>query len=122
MTLKAMKTKRAKLLREAEGLKQADGTFKDDETRAAFDDKMAAVEQIDADIRAEETGDSEYLNERPANSGRRQRSTEPDDDVDADEPNERDRGADQERERVTGIMDACRAARLPRAFERKLIE
>jgi Caudovirus prohead serine protease len=38
------------------------------------------------------------------------------------EPNDRDRGVAAERERVNGIRLACMAARLPRAFETKLIE
>jgi hypothetical protein len=37
------------------------------------------------------------------------------------EKNDRDLGAEQERKRVQGILDACRAARLPQAFADKLI-
>lgn len=37
------------------------------------------------------------------------------------EPNERDAGVAQERERVQGIHTACRAARLPVSFEEKLV-
>ena len=43
LTLKQLRDKRALTLREAEGLRAADGTFKDDQTRAAFDAKMAAA-------------------------------------------------------------------------------
>lgn len=39
-----------------------------------------------------------------------------------EEPNDRDRGADQERARIQGIMTACRAARLPQDFQDKLIK
>ncbi len=37
------------------------------------------------------------------------------------EPNDRDRGVDQERKRVQGILQAVRAARLPEAFGTRLI-
>lgn len=40
----------------------------------------------------------------------------------AAEPNERDLGATQERERVQGILTACRAARLPQSFADGLIK
>lgn len=40
----------------------------------------------------------------------------------APEPNERDLGATQERERVQGILSACRAARLPQSFADGLIK
>lgn len=40
----------------------------------------------------------------------------------AAEPNERDLGAEQERQRCAGILTACRAARLPQAFMDKLIQ
>jgi hypothetical protein len=38
------------------------------------------------------------------------------------EPNERDMGASAERDRVNGILDATKAARLPFSFARKLID
>lgn len=38
------------------------------------------------------------------------------------EPNERDLGAEQERERISGIMMACRAGRLPVTFQDRLIK
>lgn len=38
------------------------------------------------------------------------------------EPNDHDRGAELERDRVTGLLDACDAARLPRSFARGLID
>lgn len=50
--LKTLRNKRAKLVREAEALRSADGTFATDEARAAFDAKMDTVGQLDAQIRA----------------------------------------------------------------------
>jgi hypothetical protein len=38
------------------------------------------------------------------------------------EPNERDLGADAERDRINGIMQACTAARLPMTYMRKLVD
>ncbi len=38
------------------------------------------------------------------------------------EPNDRDLGAAQERERIEGILTACRAARLPQSFADRLIK
>jgi phage major head subunit gpT-like protein len=58
MTLKQLRQKRAKLVREAEQLKPQDGTFADDAARAAFDAKMTEVESVDEQIRAlDEDGD-----------------------------------------------------------------
>lgn len=42
--------------------------------------------------------------------------------ADAPEPTDKDLGADAERERITGITKACRAARMPSEFMDKLIE
>jgi len=44
--------KRAEILSLAEAMKGADGSFKDDTTRAAFDAKMAEIENLDAQVRA----------------------------------------------------------------------
>ena len=123
MNLKKLREKRAKLLREAEGLRGANGEFKDDQTRASFDAKMTAIEAIDEQIReleAEATRASETLVERnPLDPGApAQRQTAEDGD---EEPNERDAGAASERARCQGILQACRAARLPQAFADKLI-
>jgi hypothetical protein len=41
------KVERDQLLREAEALRSADGTFKDDEAREGFDGRMAAIEAFD---------------------------------------------------------------------------
>lgn len=38
------------------------------------------------------------------------------------EPNDHDRGAEHERQRITGITQACRAARLPTSYADKLID
>jgi hypothetical protein len=122
--LKKLKTKRAKLLREAEGLRNADGTYKDDETRAAFDAKMAEVEAVDVEIRQAEGGrdredDPEFIRSENPIGGRRQPAAEEDDEE--AEPNERDLGVTAENERTNGILDACAAARLPMTFARTLI-
>jgi hypothetical protein len=105
------KAKRAKLLREANALRKADGTFENDEKRQAFDAKMGEIEALDAQ--------SETLVERSP-------SAEADPGDEPDEPetedNERDLGADAERDRITGILTACDAARLPKTFSRKLID
>src|SRR6185369_9086329 len=122
--MKKLKTKRAKLLREAEAFRETDGTFKDDEARSAFDGKMAEVEAVDVQLRELEAGDdgqSEFIREE--NPLKRRAAPAADDDEDPEtEPNERDMGADGERERVNGILDACNAARLPLSFARKLID
>src|ERR1051326_288922 len=46
-TVEELEAKRARLMREAGGLKRADGTFTDDTARASFDEKMAKIEEID---------------------------------------------------------------------------
>lgn len=51
---KQLKNKREQLLREAEGLKGADGSFADDQVRSAFDAKMAEAEALVAQIREAE--------------------------------------------------------------------
>ncbi len=122
--MKKLQTKRAKLLREAEAFKAKDGSFKDDDTRAAFDAKMAEVEAVDVAIRELEGGeeDSEYLRGEDPLKPRGTASQDADEDDAEAEPNERDLGVTAERERVTGIMDACSAARLPQSFARRLID
>lgn len=119
--LKKLKTRRAKLLKEAEALKGQDGQFADDESRAAFDAKMAEVDAVDVQIRAsdEDVQSSEYIREEPVT--RRRASADSEDADDEHEPNDRDRGVDAENDRVNGILDACEAARLPKSFARKLI-
>lgn len=47
--------KRSLLLREADALKTADGTFENDEKRSAFDAKMTEVDTLDEQIRKAET-------------------------------------------------------------------
>lgn len=94
-----MKTKaellaaRAQALLDAAAFKQADGSFKDDAARASFDAKMSEIDKIDADIRALPV-------ETPAN---------PD-------------PAKAERERITGIQAAVRAAKLEDSVADKLIK
>lgn len=124
MTVKQLKTKRAKLVKEAEALRGEGGTFATDDVRAAFDAKMTDVEGIDEKIRKAESGDedSEFLREEQVEARRRPAADADADDDESHEPNDRDRGADAERTRMTGILDACKAARLPQSFARKLID
>jgi hypothetical protein len=49
--LKNLREKRAKLMREAEALRNQDGTFENDEKRSAFDTKMASIHDLDVSIR-----------------------------------------------------------------------
>lgn len=124
--LKKLRQKRARLLKEAEGLKGRDGAFANDEARAAFDAKMTEIEFLDQQIREFETESraaSETLVERDpldpgAPTGRAGAAAAAEDE---EEPNERDMGADAERGRCQGILTACRAARLPQSFADKLI-
>lgn len=127
MNRKQLQTKRAQLLREATALRNADGTFADDEKRQAFDAKMAEVESIDVKLQGlgiRRTEPSETLIERdPLDPGAPlSRRGGGNDDPDPDEePNERDLGVDAERGRCQGILTACRNARLPQSFADKLI-
>jgi hypothetical protein len=121
--LQKLKDKRAELLREAEALREADGAggfkYRDDAARAAFDAKMATVEALDTEIRHLEQGLSTYLRtENPLGGGHR---TEPAHE-EAAEPTVEERAADIETRRVTGILDACESAKIPREFARKLID
>ena len=89
-------------------------------TRSAQSAAVSPEEQPMADESAQNTGteQSEYIREgSPLAGAERQPPAAPA----AREPNERDAGAVQERERVDGIMDAVIAVRLPLAFARKLI-
>ncbi len=93
-----MKTKqellaaRSATLALAEAMKAADGTFKDDATRAAFDAKMGEIDALDAQIRA----------------------------LPSDPPVAPDAAA-VERERITSIQSAARAHKLPDAFAADLV-
>lgn len=112
---------RAALIREAEALRGADGRFADDAARQLFDQKMAAVEAIDAADR----GQSVYVADRNpldpgAPTGPARGAAQPPAQPPA-QPNDRDRGALQERERVEGINFAVRAARLPNDVSDALI-
>jgi hypothetical protein len=104
MKLKALRDKRARLLREAEGLRQADGTFADDETRAAFDAKMTAIAELDDEIREADASPD------PAPT------TEP-----ADATAARAEGARVERERIDGIRRGVRAAGLEERLADELV-
>jgi len=78
---------RETLLREAEALRSADGTFKDDEARAAFDARMEAIEAYDQS---------------------QQRAAPKPDDAEAI----RAAAAQAERDRITGIQRIVRTAKL----------
>jgi len=117
MNPKELKKKRAKLLREAEALKTRDGKFATDEARAAFDEKMQTIEEIDAQLREAEAAPSETLVEDPPPARRAAADLDED-----EEPNERDEATDAERARVQGILTACRAGRCSQAFADKLIK
>lgn len=109
----SVKAERAKLLRELKTLKGPDGKFAgNDEDRAAFDAKLARVEEINDLERAE----SDTLVERDALD-----PTAPKPAPVGKEKTDRDLGAEAERSRVEGIMAACDAARLPRSFATDLI-
>jgi hypothetical protein len=120
-TVKELEAKRARLMREAGGLKRADGTFADDTARASFDEKMAKIEEIDRTLSPQ----SETLVERnPLDPGAPTGGTraEGDDEGEGDdEPNELDATREAERARCQGVLNACRAARLPQSFADKLI-
>ena len=93
MDKQALLTKRAELMQEAAAFKGADGSFKDDAARSAFDAKMAEVDALDVKIRALPVTP-------PAPSA----------DV-----------AKMERERIGGIQSAVRALGLPDTFGSDLI-
>jgi hypothetical protein len=113
MTQKQIREKRARLLREANALKAADGTFANDAARASFDAKMSEIEALDGPPSER----SETLVERGTGAA----AEEPPAEVE-EEPSERDAGVEAERARNQGILQACRAARLPQSFADKLIE
>lgn len=117
MNEKELRKKRARLLREAQALKSTDGTFENDQKRSEFDAKMGEIEDIDTRLSPQ----SQTIIERdPLDpGGPLTRTTETDVE---DEPNDHDRGADAERERCKGIIQACRSARLPNSFADNLIE
>jgi hypothetical protein len=89
--------KRTQLLREAEALKQADGTFKDDVSRTAFDAKLAEVEGLDTQIRTIEA--TPPPTPTPAVPS----------------------AAADERARVLGIQAAVRTAKLDEVFATDLV-
>jgi phage major head subunit gpT-like protein len=70
----------------------------------------------DADVAPDKP--SEYLREDLPETQRQPQREE----RQTEEPNERDMGADAERVRANGIMDACVSVRLPLSFARKLID
>lgn len=67
-SLTALQKKRKGVLDKAEALKQADGTFANDQVRAAFDGHMAEIEQLDIQIRALATPDQDDEDADPADA------------------------------------------------------
>lgn len=122
--MKKLQQKRARLLKDANALRGADGTFKDDATRAAFDAKMAEIAEIDIALRVMEndsaSAPSQTLREdNPLEP--ESRRTDPASDPQDPEPTEAERAAGAERERVQGILVACRAAKMPSSMFDKLV-
>lgn len=109
----AIKAERARLIREATALKAADGSFASDADRAAFDAKMARVDEITA---TETSQQSDTIIERAAGDPEPPRAAV------VTEANDRDKGVEAERARVQGIIAACRSARLPGSFADDLIK
>jgi phage major head subunit gpT-like protein len=116
--LKKLRSKRARLIREAGALKGRDGSFASDEARASFDAKMTEVETIDQQIRDAEGGPSETLD-----AGAAAETRDADDvDEDDDEQTPAEAARDAERSRINGIWLACRTAKMTAAFAQKLID
>lgn len=92
----ALVQKRAQLIAEADRLRAADGTFKSDEDRAAFDAKTRELADVNEQIRkAEETGPPASPEAGPPAS-----------------PEAGPQAAQAERQRVLEIQDICRKAGL----------
>lgn len=103
-TLVTLRADRAKILRVAEKLKKADGTFADDEARTAFDAKMGEVEEIDEKIRAMEGAPAPVVEVPVVTAETRAQILK------------------DERARVKGIQDAVRVAGLDAPFATTLVE
>lgn len=108
--------RRAQLLSEAEALRAADGTFATDQARAEFDAKMAEIETIDS------ANPTHIVERNPLDPGAPIVPGQPRMTIARTEPTDADRGADLERDRITGITLACRAARIPSEVMDKLIK
>lgn len=123
MKLKELRDKREALLRKAEGLKDASGNFVDDQARMAFDATMSAVDVVDEQIRDLDP-ESETIIERdpldpgaPTGAARQaERSPEKHEETDTE------LAATAETSRVMGIIEACRAARMPSEMQDRLIK
>jgi len=102
MNLAQLREKRTAVLAEADALKSADGTFKDDATRAAYAAKLTEVEQLDTQIR-----EAEAKEKQPAAATLTQE--------------QRDAIVNEERARVKGITDAVRVAGLGQEIAADLI-
>jgi hypothetical protein len=103
--LKSLRKTRAQLVRDAEQLRK-DGAFPDDAAREAFDAKMTEVERLDEQIRRLEAA-GERDDDAEGGSGPAP-APAPSPASDA----ARAAGATAERERITGIHEAVRLAKL----------
>lgn len=96
ITVPKTKAERDQLLRAAEALRSADGTFKDDEARQGFDARMEAIETFD----------------------RQPPVAQP---APVPPPSDADRIRAEERARITGITDAVRIAKLDASVAAEMI-
>lgn len=123
MNLQQLREKRARLMREAEALRGANGTFANDQARADCESRVTEMEQIDREIARLERGQSEFLTGAQPGAGRlaleSQLEPQP---AATTEPTEIERGVTAERERAQGILLAVRAAGLPSSFADQLIK
>lgn len=106
LTLKQLREKRAQLLREAEALKTATGTFENDQQRTAFDAKMTEIDAVDEQIRTAEAADASV-----SSTAAPQNATEI-----------AQRAIADERARVRTITDAVRVAGLDESVGRTLVD
>lgn len=117
--LAVLKADRARIFGEAEKLREADGSFKDDATRAAFDAKVADVERIDQQIAQHpdvnqppvDPLDPGAPRQTPEQIAQRQAAT-----------TDRAAGGQAENERVLGIMAAVRNAGFTAAMAERLVK
>ena len=121
MNRQELETRRATLMSEAGALRNQDGTFANDEARRSFDAKMAEIGEIDIKLRTAAAASIAERNPLDPGAPTAQATATPAARTTAEQPNDRDLGADAERERITGITAACRAARMPQDVMDRLI-
>jgi hypothetical protein len=102
MEIAALRQQRAELLREADALRSAEGTFADDQVRASFDALMTKIDGLDAQIRTLDGGTGTAPAPAVAAAARHAAML-------------------AERARVTGIRFACRTHKIEQAVEDRLI-